>query len=285
MNRRDDPDLRDLRERLGELEATLSDLRAEVEPRRRGRPRPPTPRELLRVTEEYTIPTVIALLEATIRSLKLLQRLLRLADPERAARAEADAVGSRVSGARDEAADALTRTLAELRRALDEGDLPTDPDSRAIVEEAQSLSAEIESRLRELREEPSTRDPGTRDRDPAGSRRDRGDRDGSRRSDRRAGDPVTIDVVDADDGGDDATDESHDDGVDVDVEAELDSIRKEVRGPKGEAEPDDEDGDGTGVDPAAGDGTDGTANDEMGADGSANDGTENGAANADDPGT
>ena len=70
----------ELAAQLDELEATLTDLRSELRSEgRRGPPRPPRLGELLRFTEEYTIPTLIALLEATIKSLELLQRPLRLA--------------------------------------------------------------------------------------------------------------------------------------------------------------------------------------------------------------
>jgi len=87
-------DERDLTALVEELSATLDALRDAVgEPdspegrRIAGRdrgvapgPAPPTPRELLRFSEQYTIPTLIALLESGIRSLELLRATLRLLD-------------------------------------------------------------------------------------------------------------------------------------------------------------------------------------------------------------
>ena len=61
---------RELAEVTAELSETLESLRAELQEPPEGPlglPRPPTPRELLRFTEQYTIPTTIALLEAAIR--------------------------------------------------------------------------------------------------------------------------------------------------------------------------------------------------------------------------
>jgi len=84
MSSRDDRRDDDLEERLDELEDVLSELRRdlrETERDRRGPPRPPRLSELVRFTEQYTIPTVIALLETTIKSLELVQGTLRLADP------------------------------------------------------------------------------------------------------------------------------------------------------------------------------------------------------------
>jgi len=87
MSSRDDRRDDDLEERLDELEDVLSELRRrdlrETERDRRGPPRPPRLSELVRFTEQYTIPTVIALLETTIKSLELVQGTLRLADPGR----------------------------------------------------------------------------------------------------------------------------------------------------------------------------------------------------------
>lgn len=104
----------DLAALVSELETTLADLRAELAerergpgpdadrgadrherssadrdrrvldetPERRGRrrpPRPPSPGELFRFTGDYTIPTVVAVLEATIEALELLQGVIDLA--------------------------------------------------------------------------------------------------------------------------------------------------------------------------------------------------------------
>ena len=83
MSQRDDPRDDDIAARLDELAAILDDLREDLrESDRQTPPRPPRLTELLRFTEQYTIPTVIALLETTITSLELVRGALRLVDPE-----------------------------------------------------------------------------------------------------------------------------------------------------------------------------------------------------------
>ncbi|MFB6108806.1 MAG: hypothetical protein ABEJ82_08215 [Haloplanus sp.] len=210
MSRRDD----DLQTLLADLERTLADLREAVaedarrEARPRPRPRPPTPGEVLRFTESYTLPTAIALLEATARSLELLRAVLRLADPGERLRAEAD---DRTADAlRGASATRLRDALGDLREALAATDLPEDAAARSVLDDARTLSAEIDERLAAARD---ATEEGERD-------------DGRGRTDRG----VDIVVTEAEDETEDA-----DDGVDVD--AELDSIRKEVRGDA------DEDGD------------------------------------------
>ena len=240
-DRRDD----DLEERLDELEAVLSDLRNELretERDRRGPPRPPRLSELVRFTERYTIPTVIALLETTIKSLELLQGTLRLADPGRSVTEGAEATGDRLADVRDGATAGLSRSLAELRDALSEADLPEEAASRSIVADARDLTAEIESRIEE----------GRREADAARSRRTgdgRTDRTGDGRTDRTGDDrrrserddavdagPVRIDVTDpgADDADGSGAETGADDAADadappeVDVESELESIKRAI---------------------------------------------------------
>jgi len=153
---------RELSALLAELDGTLEALREELADGRRRRAsarrmplRPPTPRELLRITEEYTIPTLVAVLEANVRLLELTRRALRLADPERAARAEAesarDALGDAARGGADAAGraavDRLDSALSELRTALAEADLPEEGEARSLVVEARELADAVEARL------------------------------------------------------------------------------------------------------------------------------------------
>lgn len=147
VERRDDEDLK---ERVEQLETTLEQLRVELADPPRGPlglPRPPTPRELLRVTDQHVIPTTIAILEATIRSLELLQRGLRLAEPERAARGEAANLRARTEELSHETLERLDDALAELQRALEESSLPRNPEARDIVEDARRLNEDIRDRL------------------------------------------------------------------------------------------------------------------------------------------
>jgi hypothetical protein len=246
MSSRRDTDLEPL---LEELERTLGDLRSELaSDARRRPPRPPRVSELLRFTESYTIPTVIAVLEATIRSLELLRQLLRLADPERTlGRAGNDALRSQTlaTDVGRDAVDRVTRSLEELQRALTEADLPPDADARSIVEDARSLSAEIEQRLSDGDRRPAERratersggdaadDRHERSREPTGHREE-------------SGRGIRIDVTDsgpepAGESGDEAGDEAA-----VDVEAELQSIKEELDAgdgpPQNDGEPSDDGG-------------------------------------------
>ncbi|PHQ44872.1 hypothetical protein DJ68_16105 [Halorubrum sp. C3] len=240
-----DPRDDDLEERLDELEDVLSELRAdlrETERDRRGPPQPPRLSELVRFTEQYTIPTIIALLETTIKSLELLQGTLRLADPGRSVAEGAEGAGDRLADVRDGATAGLSRSLSELRTALSEADLPEEAASRSIIADARDLTAEIESRI----------DEGRREADAARDRRVGRDRDESRSDEnppRNEGgadrdddtDPVQIHVTDPDEDAEDAASEGEaaedaDDPPEVDVESELESIKRQIDGD--EVEPD-----------------------------------------------
>lgn len=220
MSRDNDRDRDDLAALLGDLRTTLDDLERTLDaddgsPRSTRRD-PPRGSDVVRFTEEYTIPTVIAILETTIQSLELLRGVLRLADPERRLREgqrELDSVDRRV-------VDGTERALDDLRRVLTGTEEPSDPVARDVFREARDLTAEIESRLAEARE----------------SERDSRSRPGRRTSETRGG-GVVIPVDD--EHGDGETDaeraetvdegEADDSGVKIDVDAELESIREEVR--------------------------------------------------------
>ncbi|MFO7834390.1 MAG: hypothetical protein R6V31_10155 [Halohasta sp.] len=225
MSSRDHPrDREPLDDRLDELESTLADLRAELDSeRRRGPPRPPSLGELLRFTEEYTIPTLIALLEATIQSLELLRRTLRLADPQRAVREETEAARGRFDRLGSEAGNQLAGALSELQQALASTDLPENSESRRLIEDARDLTGEIETRLRDA--EGTVRDHRDRERRNRGRGDDRRREDGRGSRDRG----VMIDVTDAD-GGEEPADETtaESDAPAVDVESELESIKDEL---------------------------------------------------------
>jgi len=230
----------------------------------------------VRFTEQYTIPTVIALLETAIQSLELLQGTLRLADPGRSVAEGSVETSDRLADVRDGATAGLSRSLSELRTALSKADLPEDAASRSIVADARDLTAEIESRIEETRHgadaERSRRDSRN---DGDGRRAETGTRNGdSHRTEADdAGDdgPVRIDVTDP--GGNDETgDDPTDDAPEVDVESELESIKRRMSG-------DADDGAG-GADGASGTDDAGNATDASGAsdaDGSDADGNADGA--------
>lgn len=154
---------RDLSDAVKELSETLEALRTELrEPVRGplGLPRPPKPSKLIQFTERYTIPTVIALLETSIRALELLAAALRVADgrpldavAERSDRhAGTDSLDAVGRAGRDRLAEASRETLQRLDDAL--ADLqsaaagePSTPEVRQLLEEARELRAEVDERL------------------------------------------------------------------------------------------------------------------------------------------
>jgi len=176
MSSRDDEELAVL---LADLERTLTELRSAIDEDVRPQRRPPTPGEILRFTEEYTLPTVIALLEATVQSLELLRAVLRLAGPQ----PTEDRLHERLASRSGPEATALRDALSDLRDALTGADLPEDSAAKSILTDARDLTEEIDDRL----DEPSA-DEG-RERVESGER------------------GVAIDV-----------EEEEEDGVDVDAE-------------------------------------------------------------------
>jgi hypothetical protein len=233
MSRDRDPDPDDLVALLGELRSTLDELERTVDtddrpnrrrPRSRERPRGS---DVVRFTEEYTIPTVIAILETTIQSLELLRGVLRLVDPERGL-PTGRRDGDRFDGVDGRVVQGAERAVEDLRRALTGTEEPADPVARDVLGDARALTAEIESLLAEARGDADT------SRAESASRRSRDSRTG-RRGDRES---VVIPVDDEADGGgtdeggagDAVEDDSDDGGVEIDVDAELASIRDEVNG-------------------------------------------------------
>ncbi|MFB6195329.1 MAG: hypothetical protein ABEI80_04095 [Haloplanus sp.] len=199
MSNRDDEELAVL---LADLERTLTELRSAVDEDVRRRRRPPTPGEIVRLTESYTLPTLIALLEATVQSLELLRAVLRLVGP----RPAEDRLRERL-GARDTPdAEKLRDSLGDLRDALTRADLPEGSAAGSILDDARALTAEIDDRLAEETE----RTGGDGWRRSEGRRRETGHgREG-----------VAIDVEEEGDAEDSA------DAVDVD--AELASIKESM---------------------------------------------------------
>ena len=248
MSSRDDRRDDELEERLDELEDVLTDLRGDLgesERDRRGPPRPPRLSELVRFTEQYTIPTVIALLETTIKSLELLRGTLRLADPGRSVAGDAGATADRLADVRDGASAGLARSLSELRTALSEADLPEEAASRSIIADARDLTAEIESRIEEGRREADAARRSDRRDDSRADRSDRGTA-GNEADDASVGDRgIRIDVTEPDaEPDDDAGGEGHDEPEDdpapgVDIESELESIKRQIDGDEADASDED----------------------------------------------
>lgn len=188
----------DLAPLLEELATTLNELRDQLED-----DRPRRMRDLLRFTEQYTIPAVISLLETNIRLLELTAGAIRLADGR--------LDGRERSQRREVAVDALERALDDLGGAL-RGD-PTDPEARRLLEEARDLRREVRGRLAAATDEGTTADS-----EPASAR--------------RAPDGYDVPVRAEGETAGSSSDEAPDEGVDVD--AELETIRREVHGDEDE---------------------------------------------------
>jgi hypothetical protein len=205
-------DERELAEATAELAETLEELRTELEGPPRGPlglPRPPKPAELLRLTEQYTIPTVIALLEASIRSLELLGAALRVADgrPIDAATGRSDLGGRRrLAAASRETLQRLDDALAELQSAA-RGE-PSNPELQRLLDEARDLRAEVDDRLADAVDD----------------------------SDRPSGDAGSSDS--------EAGDSAPDEAIGIDVDEELASIKRDVEDRPGDDDPSDGDRNG-----------------------------------------
>jgi hypothetical protein len=279
MSPADTPDRdEDLVDLLAELETTLTELRGELqtggrdasEPsdrrnspdrrdtsdrrpapdRRRDRsalPRPPSVSELFRFTEQYTLPTLISTLEATIRALELLRGTLRLLDgrsalddADRRGRSSAARLGDGVAGVGREAVSGVERALSELETALSESEVPNERAGDDLLGEVRSLSAEISERLDTAQDGSQRRSGSQRDQDRPNQ--------GTPGVSERNVDAVTIEVTDSDEMGHDTDDgeaerdpEADDEAErhpEVDIDAELESIRHEVRGTDEPSEPD-----------------------------------------------
>ena len=127
---------------LSDLVRTLQDLQTEVEPRtERGRPRPPTPEELLRFTSDVTIPAAILLLKTNIEALKLLRRALHIAEGRPTGRSEGAAVRERATKLSKATLARLDDALQDLQGAI-EG-RPEDDEARELLAEARELRADL----------------------------------------------------------------------------------------------------------------------------------------------
>lgn len=202
MDRQDD----DLDELLSDLSTTLSELQDTLadESHQTQSRRLPSPGRFLRFTEEHTIPTLISLLETHIRALELLQGLLRLVNgrEERAATSQPGDGDRRVRRTGRRTLDALDGALSDLQGAL-EGEPPNE-DARSLLNDARSLSEEIDERL------PGPNETIETENENEASTNDRSGEDGA----------IRIDVEGPDAGSD---------AEEVSVDAELDTIKRELQ--------------------------------------------------------
>ena len=240
-DRREPPrDPEDLDERVAELESHVRELRDELGRPPEGPgglPRPPTPREVLSFTGEYAIPTAIAVLEANVRALKALQRVVTALDPDRSVVGEErDRLESRAADASRATLDRLESALEDVESTIRENDLPREDEARSILDDARRVNREIRDRVdRERRSVESARQR-SRESDRQRPRED-DDRTGERatgESDRDldGGTRIRVDDVTGEDPSatspDEADHEAEETGPEVDVEAELRSIKDEL---------------------------------------------------------
>jgi len=207
----------DLSRLVAELVTTLEDLEDELEPPDERPLRPPTPGELRRFTSDVAIPGLILVLESNIRALRLLQRALRLSEGADRTRRETEELGARARDVSETTLDRLDSALADLQDAV-EG-RPEDDEAADLLADARELRSEVQTRLREYAD------------DAADRARNSGDEavdipvDGD--------DDTEADDASNEDGssvsGDDEQDtQGDDDEVGVDVDAELESIKREL---------------------------------------------------------
>ncbi|MEF8773701.1 MAG: hypothetical protein V5A37_03155 [Halobacteriales archaeon] len=143
---------RDPAEVAGELADELESLRSELRRERRGPfglPAPPRPRELLQFADEYAIPFAIAVLEANLRALELLQATIRAVETGEAAGEEARAARDRAHEVSRTSLDRLDGVLADLETAASGRDLPSNDEARSVIERARQLRAELASAMAE----------------------------------------------------------------------------------------------------------------------------------------
>lgn len=254
---------------VDELADVLRELRGELAPRRRGPfglPAPPSPGELLRFADERAIPFAIAVLEANIRALELLQGAIRLAESGRQAGEEARRARGRAASLGRASLERLDAVLSDLESAASEGALPNQPEARDVLQEARRLRDEVDDALAaRVDDERASTDGSTAD---GGASTD---------------DPTVIDVDGpaAGEGG------SPDDGRSspaVDVEGELRSIKEELGKLDRESPPGDRDQGGNDAADGNGDVGGGDAVDESSAADGGDDAANDGGSDADSPG-
>ncbi|TYL36593.1 hypothetical protein CV102_21305 [Natronococcus pandeyae] len=222
----------DLADAIRELTRTIDELRTELEdsrsrtPRRPLAPRPPTPRELLRLADEVAIPTLLAALESSVRTLEAVQRGLEIVRTEREVREQVDETTdrtrTRASDLRRTTLSQLDTVLAELQRAASDGSLPADEDARDLLTEARELRDEVDSRLQRAVGDVEDRNPET-----------------------GTGGPIQIDIEqpdDADSDDDDAEEPTDERDPGVDVDAELETLKDRYTS---DEQPDERDEDGS----------------------------------------
>lgn len=145
----------ELSRQLAQLVTALEELQSEIEPTERRRMGLPTPRDLLRVTSEVGIPAAIVVLETNVRVLKLLQRVLRMADGRDPGAQSGGQVRDRATRLGQDALSRLDEALQDIQATAAESENGEVSQRLAEVRElrnavAESLAAEAESQPESL---------------------------------------------------------------------------------------------------------------------------------------
>lgn len=131
-----------------ELAAVLADLESAIEDLQQSRQppplRPPTPAELLQFTDEAAIPLALSMVETQRKALIALRHAIRLV---RTVDTQSPSTNTSVDPATLERALSLVEELKEIAVGRED---PTNPQARAIVNQARELQAEIDTVLTDV---------------------------------------------------------------------------------------------------------------------------------------
>lgn len=138
MSEEADPE--NLADRLDRLEDQLADVQAELKQHRDETRGPvPSPVDLLRVADQHAIPGLIALLEAHIHALRLLQRTIRVMVPD-SQTPQPTGTPVTIERAASSVADQLDRLIADLR---DTTAAPEHNSLDPVIQEAREIRDEL----------------------------------------------------------------------------------------------------------------------------------------------
>ncbi len=135
------PDPDELAERVADLEVALREIQTELQDEQVSRgPRLPSPRDILRVTDQHAIPGIIALLEAHIHALRILQRTIRMIDGGQVASDQSREVSTSLQRATNSLSEQLDRLVQDLDRAR----TTTDRSGlESLIDEAREIRNEL----------------------------------------------------------------------------------------------------------------------------------------------
>lgn len=139
----------ELARRIDELEAELRAVKAELKQSTRrgpfGIPRPPSPSEVLRFTDQAAIPAAIAVLEANIRILEGIRRGIQLVETGEVTRRTGTEMGAEAAQLSSRALDEFDAAIRNLETIV--SGTPADVAGQDILAEARRLRRDLEERI------------------------------------------------------------------------------------------------------------------------------------------